>query len=67
MKPGSVNSADRVPPPICDAASKIVVRYPARVSSIAAVRPLGPDPMTTACFADLLCIIARPRTLEADF
>ena len=48
--PGSVNSADRAPPPIVSAPSYTVTAQPARASTIAAARPFGPEPITTARF-----------------
>src|SRR5262249_19683162 len=47
-KPGSVSSADLAPPPIVAERSYAVTAYPARASTIAALRPLGPDPTTVA-------------------
>src|SRR5205823_13681009 len=47
-KPGNVNSALRVPPPMVGSASWTRTRRPARASSMAAERPLGPLPTTTA-------------------
>src|SRR5437899_4121235 len=48
MKPGSVSSAERAPPPIVGSASNSVVWKPASARTIAAVSPFGPDPMTHA-------------------
>ena len=48
MKPGSVSSSERTPPPIVSAASRTSTERPARASSIAAASPFGPDPTTTA-------------------
>ena len=48
MKPGSVNSAERAPPPILSRASRTQTEHPARAISIPAARPFGPDPTTTA-------------------
>src|SRR5271168_1693881 len=48
MKPGSVSSAERRPPPIVSEASRIFTPNPARASVIAAARPLGPAPTTIA-------------------
>ncbi|MPY86789.1 MAG: hypothetical protein GEU99_02595 [Luteitalea sp.] len=42
-KPGSVSSADRMPPPIVGRASISVVATPARARMVAAVSPLGPS------------------------
>jgi hypothetical protein len=47
-EPGSVSSAERRPPPASSAASCTSTARPARASSIAATRPFGPDPITTA-------------------
>jgi hypothetical protein len=48
MKPGKVSSAERQPPPIVAAASMTRTEQPARANVIAAARPFGPDPTTTA-------------------
>src|ERR687885_1988759 len=48
--PGSVNSAERVPPPIVSSASRTTTERPLRASSTAAARPLGPEPTTTASY-----------------
>ena len=48
MTPGSVRSAERMPPPTASARSRSVTGRPARASSIAAARPFGPPPTTTA-------------------
>src|SRR3954471_9141947 len=48
MKPGRVSSAERDPPPIVCLASSTRTERPARASTIAAARPLGPAPTTTA-------------------
>src|SRR5579859_6180147 len=53
MNPGSVSSADRVPPPMAASASSTVVRSPAFARTIAAVSPFGPEPITYASFGDL--------------
>ena len=50
MNPGSVSSADRMPPPIVGAASITRTESPSRASVIAAANPLGPDPTTTASY-----------------
>jgi hypothetical protein len=47
-KPGSVSSAERVPPPKVSSASRTRTRLPARARVTAATRPFGPDPTTTA-------------------
>jgi len=46
--PGSVSSAERVPPPTESAASRTRTDSPARASAIAAASPFGPAPTTTA-------------------
>ena len=46
--PGSVSSAERVPPPTSSAASYTCTDRPARASSIEAASPLGPAPTTIA-------------------
>ena len=46
--PGSVSSAERVPPPIVSACSSTSTDRPACASAMAAARPLGPEPTTTA-------------------
>src|SRR6266540_3755972 len=47
-KPGSVSSAERAPPPISSFASYTATEWPARAIWMAAARPLGPAPTTTA-------------------
>ena len=47
-KPGSVSSSVRTAPPGRSAASSTVTAWPASASRMAAARPLGPAPMTTA-------------------
>src|SRR5215831_17998335 len=47
-KPGSVSSADRALPPIVGFASYRRTDFPAVASSIAAIRPFGPAPITIA-------------------
>ena len=49
-KPGSVSSADRVPPPISSAASSTSTEQPASARRTAAASPLGPEPTTTASY-----------------
>src|SRR5215212_6399554 len=51
MKPGSVISAERVPPPTVSLASSTATERPLRASSTAAARPFGPAPTTTASYA----------------
>src|SRR6266567_9453174 len=48
MNPGSVSSADRAPPPTVSRASKTQTDQPARAISMAAAKPFGPEPTTTA-------------------
>src|SRR5215212_175463 len=49
-KPGSVISAERVPPPTVSSASSTATDRPLRASSTAAARPFGPAPTTTASY-----------------
>src|SRR6266478_8575092 len=60
--PGSVSSAERAPPPIVEFASRTRTEYPARVRVIAAARPFGPDPTTTASY--LFDIVRHHHDLE---
>lgn len=46
--PGSVSSAERVPPPIVSARSRTRTDTPARASATAPASPLGPEPTTIA-------------------
>ena len=46
--PGRVNSAERMPPPTLEAASKRATERLALARVIAAARPFGPLPTTTA-------------------
>src|SRR5438094_5762792 len=62
MKPGSVNSAERVPPPIVSRASMTQTEQPSRASSMAAARPFGPDPTTTAS-KSIVVLYTRGRWL----
>src|SRR5262245_31201541 len=48
MNPGSVSSLERQAPPTASAASKTTTAWPARAMVIAAARPFGPAPITTA-------------------
>src|SRR5437016_512427 len=48
MKPGWVSSAEREPPPIVSRASTTQTEQPSRAISMAAARPFGPEPTTTA-------------------
>jgi hypothetical protein len=50
-KPGSVTSAERVPPPTVSSASSTATERPPLASSTAAARPFGPAPTTTASYA----------------
>src|SRR5579859_1325651 len=55
-KPGRVSSIEREPPPIVSLASYTMTDLPARAMVIAAARPFGPAPITTAsyfCFVDI--------------
>ena len=45
-KPGKGEGRRRVPPPMEDCASSTVVEMPARWRVMAAVSPLGPEPIT---------------------
>src|SRR6266480_2824919 len=51
MKPGSVSSAERAPPPIVALASNTSTEHFARARVIAAARPFGPEPTTTASYS----------------
>ena len=46
--PGSVSGRVRAPPPGCGSASNTSTRSPACASTMAAARPFGPAPITTA-------------------
>src|ERR1700732_5103111 len=46
VKPGSVSGSDRVPPPMVELTSSRTVFTPAFARQMAAVSPLGPEPMT---------------------
>src|SRR6059058_1138322 len=48
MKPGAVTSADLTAPPGVSAASSTRTDQPASARTLAATRPLGPEPITTA-------------------
>ena len=48
--PGSVISSVRIPPPIVSACSRTSTERPAWASEIAAARPFGPEPTTTASY-----------------
>src|SRR5437773_1545060 len=64
MKPGSVNSVDRAPPPTVSRASKTQTDQPARAISMAAARPFGPEPTTTASKSIALFYMPRPQFLR---
>src|SRR5918998_2747695 len=61
MKPGSVSSAERVPPPTVSSASRTATERPFRASSTAAARPFGPEPTTTASYITLPLRRSCPR------
>src|SRR5262249_47933282 len=61
--PGRVSSALRVPPPISSRASRTRTEKPARASSTAAARPLGPAPTTTTSSILTLAVVPR-RALD---
>src|ERR1041385_3652000 len=46
-----MSSAERAPPPMVAFASHTSTEHPARASVIAAARPFGPDPTTTASYS----------------
>src|SRR3954462_5539063 len=48
MNPGSMSSADRTAPPYTSWASSTTTDQPRSASRLAATRPFGPAPMTTA-------------------
>ena len=48
LNPGCVSSMVRAPPPGIDSASYTSTGRPARASTTAAAKPLGPDPITQA-------------------
>src|SRR5687767_10961589 len=60
-KPGSVSSAERAPPPISSFASYTATELPARAIWIAAARPLGPAPTTTASGTQQVAVEPLPR------
>ena len=60
MKPGSVSSADRAPPPMVLLASKTTTLHPACASTMAALSPFGPEPTTTASIMRMDAGIAGP-------
>src|SRR6478672_13228146 len=65
MKPGSVSSALRQPPPTVSLASYSVTLRPARAMRSAATSPFGPPPTTTASTASAL-IVGRPAVRASD-
>src|SRR5438445_7812999 len=62
-KPGSVNSADRIPPPIVGDASKTATERPDWARVIAAASPLGPVPTTTASYRSAISERHRRKVL----
>ena len=56
-KPGSVSSAERIPPPATVSASNTVTCRPACASTIAAASPFGPDPITMASGVSATCLL----------
>src|SRR2546423_1030008 len=65
-KPGSVNSAERAPPPKVELASSTSTERPARPSVPAADRPLGPEPTTIASYLRDVVTRALPRLRRRD-
>src|SRR3982751_6176894 len=65
MKPGSVRSSLRAPPPTVSAASMRSTEWPSRASSIAAARPFGPPPTTMASIRPGMSAVSV-RRLDAD-
>ena len=59
-RPGTVSSAERMPPPISSFASRTVTSSPACASTIAAASPFGPEPITTAV------VMHQPRASFLD-
>src|SRR5688500_9446312 len=60
-KPGSVRAAERAPPPMSWLASYTATEWPARAIWMAAARPLGPAPMTTASGTQQVAVEPLPR------
>ena len=48
VKPGSISSVERTPPPGVGWLSSTVTDQPRSASTLAATSPFGPEPMTTA-------------------
>src|SRR5262245_18807202 len=70
VNPGSVNSAERAPPPIVGSASMTRTERCARAIVMAAARPLGPEPMTMASnerFASWSCGFSGMRSFRRHF
>src|SRR5438445_399763 len=59
---GTPFSAERAPPPIVEFASRTRTEYLTRARVIAAARPFGPDPTTTASY--LFDIVRHHHDLE---
>src|SRR5579863_8519345 len=55
-KPGKVSSIEREPPPMVSFASNTITDRPVRAIVMAAARPFGPPPTTTASYVDALTI-----------
>src|SRR5262245_2411943 len=70
--PGSVNSADRAPPPIAGCASSTTTLRCFRAIVIAAANPFGPDPITIASYflpanrSRMLEFVIRQRSIDAQ-
>src|SRR5687767_1567867 len=64
VHPGSVRASERMPPPTVRAASYTRTERPARASVMAADRPFGPDPITTASSADTARLPIERRLLN---
>src|SRR5438132_1695642 len=65
--PGRVSSAERTPPPITSDASITCTDRPARARVMAAARPFGPAPTTTAsstCFPSAESVHTTPRLVR---
>src|SRR3954447_18809141 len=59
--PGSMSPADRTAPPGSGAASSTVTLQPRSASLLAATRPFGPAPITTASGIDSSVVVMRVR------
>src|SRR5215813_12145936 len=55
-KPGNVRADERMPPPRVWCASITSTEHPARARVMAAARPLGPEPTTTASYSECVGI-----------